>query len=125
MEKNIKLLSTANLIKILALLFIAWLAFSIAGSNFLFFRDIFALILGVVIFAISIVFMHLRLSSKGKSGWWLLIFFGPLVVATTLVSALPADRDELIMVYIIVAGILALPTAIWGVVELITPDRKK
>lgn len=125
MEKNIKILSKANLIKILALLLIAWLAFSVAGSNFIFFRDIFALILGAVIFAISIVFMHLRLSSKGKNGWWLLIFFGPLVLATTLVSVIPADRDELIMVYIIVAGILALPTAIWGVVELITPDIKK
>jgi uncharacterized membrane protein YhaH (DUF805 family) len=57
-----------------------------------------------------------RLHDRGKSGWWLLLFFGPHVALTALLSQLHDTNRQTI---ILAGGLLVdLPFLGWGIVEI-------
>lgn len=75
-------------------------------------------VVGVFIYLYAIYLSDKKLRQRGKSASWLIIFFGPAVVAIMFSQFLPEDNDKLIMIYIIASSLLVLPSAIWGVCEL-------
>lgn len=80
--------------------------------------NIFAFIAGTFIFLYVIHLTDEKLRQRRKNAWWLIIFFGPAVVAITFSQFLSEDNDRLIIIYILLSAVFALPTAIWGVCEL-------
>jgi uncharacterized membrane protein YhaH (DUF805 family) len=58
-----------------------------------------------------------RLHDRGKSGWWLLLFFGPHVVLTTILSRM---GDANVQMMLLAGGLLLdMPFIAWGMVEIL------
>lgn len=81
-----------------------------------------ALLIGAAAFAFAIAWADARLRRRGKNGFWLLLFFGPLVTGAKVLELVPSNREELQIIALLVGCILGAPFAIWGAVELSARD---
>jgi len=64
-----------------------------------------------------------RLRARGKSMWWLLLFFGPLGSGAVILERLPQDNEKLMVLALLAICIVSAPFAIWGFVELTSAPR--
>ncbi|WP_292226908.1 DUF805 domain-containing protein [Brevundimonas sp.] len=60
-----------------------------------------------------------RLHDRGRSGWWLVCFFGPHVVAISAFSKLPLDKPALVILAMVGAVFLVAPFFVWGLIEIL------
>ena len=81
-----------------------------------------SLLIGAAGFALAIALADARLRRRGKNGFWLLLFFGPLVAGAKLLELVPGEREELKIIALLVVCIVAAPFAIWGAAELSARD---
>lgn len=81
-----------------------------------------SLLIGAAGFALAIVFADKRLRRRGKNGFWLLLFFGPLVAGAKLFELVPGERTELKMIALLAVCIVAAPFFLWGLAELSARD---
>jgi uncharacterized membrane protein YhaH (DUF805 family) len=59
-----------------------------------------------------------RLHDRGKSGLWLLLFFGPHAAAVALISRIPLSEQKMILLALILGFVVVAPFLIWGLVEI-------
>lgn len=59
-----------------------------------------------------------RLHDRGRSGLWLLVFFGPHAAVVALISRIPLSEQKMILLAIILGFVVAGPFLIWGMVEI-------
>ena len=60
-----------------------------------------------------------RLHDRGRSGWWLVCFFGPHILAVSALSRLPLDRPAVVILAIVGAVFLVAPFFVWGLIEIL------
>jgi uncharacterized membrane protein YhaH (DUF805 family) len=60
-----------------------------------------------------------RLHDRGKSGWWLLLFFGPHIALVYTLSQMALSQQDLILVLVIGGPLLDAPFLAWGMVEIL------
>ena len=58
-----------------------------------------------------------RLHDRNRSGWWLLVFFGPHVLLVTALSQVPATMQQT-AAFGLIGGFLVAPFMVWGMVEV-------
>ncbi|HUH22493.1 hypothetical protein D3C87_1395400 [compost metagenome] len=59
-----------------------------------------------------------RLHDRGRSGLWLVLFFGPHAAVVTVISRIPLSEQKMILLAIILGFVVAGPFLIWGMVEI-------
>ncbi|MDQ0466355.1 uncharacterized membrane protein YhaH (DUF805 family) [Caulobacter ginsengisoli] len=59
-----------------------------------------------------------RLHDRDRSGWWLLVFFGPHMALASGLSQIPATEQQLMTIVLIVGIFLVAPFLVWGMVEV-------
>jgi len=82
-----------------------------------------SLILGVVAVLYTGLVVDRRLRARGKSIWWLLLYFGPFVSGVVIFERLPHDNEKLMVLALLAICIVSAPFAIWGFVELTSAPR--
>ena len=58
-----------------------------------------------------------RLHDRGKSGWWLLFFFGPHILLLTILSQIGDTNVQMILGA--TGALLDAPLVMWGMVEIL------
>lgn len=85
-----------------------------------------ALVLGLQFALWGFIKLNSHLTERGKNLWWLLLWFGPMVVQVIVLDAVQKTENHyLIMMTFIFGFVLTTPTAIWGMFVLTSPPKTK
>ncbi|WP_312147279.1 DUF805 domain-containing protein [Brevundimonas sp.] len=87
----------------------AWLAVGLNGLLFIVGAAMAWNLLGAVV---------RRLHDRGKSGLWLLLFFGPHAAVVALISRIPLSEQKMFTLAMVLGMVVAAPFLVWGMVEI-------
>lgn len=85
--------------------------------------EVMSLSFGVLFFAYVLILLDQRLRTRGKNGWWLILFFGPAVTSIFAMSLIPPSNQKAILLSVILTFCFCSPFALWGAFEICVKSR--